>query len=59
MNTTLVPLLSNHSVVLVRTLRSIPSLKEQPVPFHQLAKAAVTDINGGQRLHALHHLLES
>lgn len=33
MNATLIQILSNQSVVLVRTLRSIPALKEQRVPF--------------------------
>lgn len=33
MNATLIQILSNQSVVLVRTLRSILALKEQRVPF--------------------------
>lgn len=52
MNTTLVPIRTNHIVVLVRTLRSNLALKEQPVPFSSVT-AAVIDINGGQRLHQL------
>lgn len=52
-------ILSNHSVVLVRPLRFIlaPKVTLQLVPF-STAKAAVMDKNGGQRLHALHQLLE-
>lgn len=55
MYATLVQILSNHSVVLVRTLRSILALKRIA---YSLVIAAVTDINAGQHLQALHQLIE-
>lgn len=53
MSATLVRILSNRSVVLVRTPRFSLSLKEQPVPFFFILQPPLPTFNGGQRLRAL------